>query len=451
MALKLEKLYYHASLDSGDSTDSSFESDDGFNLSISIPDPLAGMPDNFFDWPEAKIVAKYWTKDCTEKVKSDLKEKGIESWRNFKIKDVIGVDENKELLEKLKLAKMTFEEKSLWPHGYTTPPAYFAQAIGSIMAAGQEGFTYIDKTDIKDIDTPQKDVPILPSKNVQINTPIPNTDDFSNVKYCVLCHSPNVSFKPMPFLGGLMTRKTFICEACGATLRQSGQSYKLIATRDQVNKVWQKYAKHTLTAREWVTIGNGGLSDQDQKLADIEQLRKDYELWLTKIRSGKIEVKMINAALPVILKVEEKCYCILPNITLKEPRSVRTSSGYYGGPRVRIAKGVSFGLGRFGSSSESHQEIRNIDSGTIVVTNSRFIFAGKMKTISLDIRKILQIDPFTDGIGLHRDGREKTQYFLWANNLASIKFSQEGREQSQPFSGLILQCLIEGAIHSPSK
>jgi len=39
---------------------------------------------------------------------------------------------------------------------------------------------------------------------------------------------------------------------------------------------------------------------------------------------------------PIILKKKEKLYITLPNISLSEPRAVRT--GGYGGPSVRLAK-----------------------------------------------------------------------------------------------------------------
>lgn len=82
-----------------------------------------------------------------------------------------------------------------------------------------------------------------------------------------------------------------------------------------------------------------------------------------------------------------------------------------------MAKGVYFRMGRFGSTSESHQEIRDIDKGVLTITSERFIFSGGMKAINLDLRKVVQVDPFTDRMALHKEGREKTQYFLWNENI----------------------------------
>lgn len=113
--------------------------------------------------------------------------------------------------------------------------------------------------------------------------------------------------------------------------------------------------------------------------------------------------------------------------------------------------GVYFRMGRFGSTSESHQEIRDIDRGILTVTGERFIFSGNMKTINIDLRKILQVDPFTDGLALHKEGREKTQYFVWNENIGRMQLSEGDRKYVEPINGMIVKCVMEGAIRNYSK
>jgi hypothetical protein len=124
---------------------------------------------------------------------------------------------------------------------------------------------------------------------------------------------------------------------------------------------------------------------------------------------------------------------------------VRVSRGSYGGPSFRVAKGVSFHVGSFGSTSRSRSEIQNIDTGILTITNQRFAFAGAMKTVRVDLQKIVGIDPFSDGIAIHRAGYQKTQYFTWKGNVAKLNIGVGRRQYQEPFSGLILQYLIEGA------
>ncbi len=445
MSLSLKDLYYHPTLGGDDpSYNSDFEvAGEKINLSVRISSPLDSMPKNFFDWPEAKIVARYWTPACTDKMKEAVATQDKEVWRSFKMEELIGKTEYKQLLEELRRAKAKYEPQGLWIHGYSTPPVYFAEALGSLIQSKEADFSYQDKpeADLEDIsmDTIQES-PV--HKAERINEPLTSAQDFSILKKCILCHSDKISPVKKEYIFGLIISNFIVCATCGATFKKSGDSsYKLTATRDHNDRVWNEYKGQTLSAREWVNIGNGGMSDTKQREADIQ-------LWLTKISSGKVKINVIGAESPVLLKNGEEALCVLPGITLKEPRSVRKSSGSYGGPSFRVAKGVSIRLGRFGSTSESHQEIRDIDEGTIILTNEKLIFAGGLKTITVALNKVLQIDPFSDGIGLHREGREKTQYFLWRNNIASVKFSEEGREYSEPFTGVILKCIVDGAVRN---
>lgn len=91
-----------------------------------------------------------------------------------------------------------------------------------------------------------------------------------------------------------------------------------------------------------------------------------------------------------------------PNISLWESRAVRKTSGGYGGPSFRVAKGVYFRVGGFQAKSESHDELKNIDLGELTLTNKRLVFSGAKRSVNIDIRKIISIEPYSDGIALRR-------------------------------------------------
>lgn len=256
---------------------------------------------------------------------------------------------------------------------------------------------------------------------------------------CPICKDGDLKVMEHKGFLGIGKHESLFCIKCLTELVKKDENYKLVKTSSEESDIWKEYTNKTLTLKEWRNIANGGMSDAKQR-------EYDMELWLGKITSGNIKIELIGAESPIMLQPDEKAVCVIPNITLKEPRAIRKSSGSYGGPSFRITKGVSWRLGSFGSTSESYQQIRDIDKGTLIITNERFIFAGTMKTISLNLNKILQIDPFTDGVGLHRDGREKTQYFLWSENVAKIRFKEQEREYTEPFSGLIMKCLIGGLL-----
>src|SRR5258705_14545 len=105
-------------------------------------------------------------------------------------------------------------------------------------------------------------------------------------------------------------------------------------------------------------------------------------LWCAEqIKSGS-QIKFIcGTPTNLALADGEELLCNLPGTTLMEPRAIRISRGCYAGPSIRIAKGVSFHFGSSQSISESHDEIRPVDSGGLAVTNRRLIFVGSNRTV----------------------------------------------------------------------
>lgn len=174
---------------------------------------------------------------------------------------------------------------------------------------------------------------------------------------------------------------------------------------------------------------------------------KYNELWLNELREGRLTGKVAGEKPPIVLKQQEELKVVLPNMSLLEPRAIRKSSGLYGGPTIRVTKGVSFRLGGAQGRGESHEELRNIDKGVLTLTNQRLVFSGEKRTLNIDLAKIISIQPFKDGIAIRREGKEKTQYFSVINpKMISIKMKVGDGEYEEPFTGTILKCLIEGAI-----
>jgi hypothetical protein len=98
-----------------------------------------------------------------------------------------------------------------------------------------------------------------------------------------------------------------------------------------------------------------------------------------------------------------------------------------GGTRIR---GVYIGRG----SSESHQRLRHIDSGRIILTTQRLIFDGQWETRMTNLNDIIWASPLEDAIEVSVGRNQKTQIYIvrnpliWAKTiqmLASRKISAE--------------------------
>lgn len=176
-----------------------------------------------------------------------------------------------------------------------------------------------------------------------------------------------------------------------------------------------------------------------QNTPEINSNQNDLEWFAEKVYNGKVNLPTENC--PIILKKTETAILVLPNIILKEPRSVRTSVGGYGGPTIHITKGISFRLGGGSSRSISHEEIKTIDQGTLTITNKRLTFTGTMKTLNYNLNKIISITEYKEGIAIQRENKQKTEYFLGTNQV-TLRYKRNGELNITPFYGLILKAAI---------
>jgi len=127
----------------------------------------------------------------------------------------------------------------------------------------------------------------------------------------------------------------------------------------------------------------------------------------------------------------------LPNVKYYEIRKVSN----FGGARIRIMKG--FWLG--GGQAKSHDEQTEVDEGYLNITPKSFMFAGQSSTISIPLKQIIRIQPYTDGIGIYKEGRQKEYRFVWGKSidmkLVNIK-DDDGR--IKPLSGAIVSQYVRG-------
>ena len=132
---------------------------------------------------------------------------------------------------------------------------------------------------------------------------------------------------------------------------------------------------------------------------------------------------------------------MLSDVSLHEPRSV--TRGAYGGPSIHVAKGLTLRVGGF--QAQSHEELKEIDGGTLVLTTKRLCFSGRLRSLEVDLRKLISVDAYSDAVAIRRSGKEKTEFFFGLDHH-TYNFTVQGRRYSEPMSGLILKYAIEGLL-----
>ena len=161
-----------------------------------------------------------------------------------------------------------------------------------------------------------------------------------------------------------------------------------------------------------------------------------------------LQVKLTYGAVPDIgLDKGEGVLCVLSGTTLVEPRAVRTWRGSYGGSSIRIAKGVSIHGGGTAGTSESHEEMRMVDNGTLTLTNHRLIFVGSKRTLSTPLKKIVdaETEGYNNWLRLNLQGRQKTACFQFRTDVP-INYEYDGQSYSTRFHSGLLKIAIDQAM-----
>ena len=126
MSISLKNLYFHSEYCTEKVTEGQF-------FRITASNPCGKLPENYFEWPEAKIVADYWTDECTKILENLVKKFGEKAEYKLNLEKILGEEKYKELLNKLQKAKEHYEPLRMWIHGFSTPPSYFAEALISTL------------------------------------------------------------------------------------------------------------------------------------------------------------------------------------------------------------------------------------------------------------------------------------------------------------------------------
>jgi hypothetical protein len=172
---------------------------------------------------------------------------------------------------------------------------------------------------------------------------------------------------------------------------------------------------------------------------DAQQTAAHTSRLINLLRSGSTNVKFIFGEIPLVIYKNEKVLAALPNTALLEPKLVRVRQGSRYASRGRLG-----GFSNYSSTTESREQLKQRDVGTLVVTDQRVAFLGQLKTVSIDAGEILGVDTLPDGVALHCKSKENVESFKISPDLM-VTYAQDLDEVSVPFTGAILGCIIDKA------
>jgi len=96
----------------------------------------------------------------------------------------------------------------------------------------------------------------------------------------------------------------------------------------------------------------------------------------------------------------------------------KTRTQYVGGSHglsIPLGHGFRYRVSSFRGHPIQSQFLGEVDKGTLVVTNQRVVFLGSKRDVSTPIAKVLQVEPFSNAVGIAREGKEARDIYLVSN------------------------------------
>jgi hypothetical protein len=117
---------------------------------------------------------------------------------------------------------------------------------------------------------------------------------------------------------------------------------------------------------------------------------------------------------PLILKRGERA-CLVAPATLARQQTRRQWVGGSQGFSFPIGHtGIRYRVGSFHGHPIQQQSIGKLDSGTLVISNQRIAFIGKVKSTSVPFAKLLHVECYSDAVAVFQEGRENPDFYMTA-------------------------------------
>ncbi len=134
---------------------------------------------------------------------------------------------------------------------------------------------------------------------------------------------------------------------------------------------------------------------------------------LRDLTEGKMPNRVsITGGLQFNLQKKEKIAWLFNSAEYHKMKTLRTYVGGSTGVSVRIAKGLYWRVGAFLGHTLSRDEMVYQGTGMMAVTQKHIYFSGPGKSFRVPYAKVVSFEPFSDGIGIHREGANaKPEFF----------------------------------------
>lgn len=171
-------------------------------------------------------------------------------------------------------------------------------------------------------------------------------------------------------------------------------------------------------------VNANGIGEEARKTSAWSNMVKG--LVLRETREGTFNGRFNVSGLPLLIPESDPIIWAWPNVSYLEDRVRIDRSGGSQGVSIRIMKGVYYRVGAFKSRPVEVAERKLVDVGWLVASRRHLWFSGPAKSLKTPWSKIIAINAYSDGFGIHRDAASaKPQIFItkdgwFSSNLAAL-------------------------------
>jgi hypothetical protein len=127
---------------------------------------------------------------------------------------------------------------------------------------------------------------------------------------------------------------------------------------------------------------------------------------LREITEGRIPQLNIrtDSPLPFLFQKSETLIWVFAQVEYYEQRTRTEYQGGSHGLSLKVTKGVYYRASAFKGRPVQISEMKYIGTGILALTTKHVYFGSPEKKVKIPFNKLISIEPYEDGIGLHKDG-----------------------------------------------
>jgi len=114
---------------------------------------------------------------------------------------------------------------------------------------------------------------------------------------------------------------------------------------------------------------------------------------------------------PLTLKPKERAYVSVPAVLARLTTRTRFAGGSQGFSFPIGHTGIRYRVGSFSGHPVQSSSITDVDQGTLVLTNMRIAFIGKLKSVVTQLPKLVHVELYSDALSVFQEGRENPNFY----------------------------------------